>query len=141
MKHFAVIVTAALLSIGVAGAQPPPMPPPPGSAAPQSIGLSPEQLKRVEALHRQFGARTRALEQTLSERKRSLEALYKQFDFDKGQAKQTNKEINSIQRDLLNEHLNLQIELRKILTQDQFDRLREGMERRRPGPRSDYRRR
>lgn len=131
IKLVALSVVAAGLSAGSGRTQPPP---PPIHANPMNgLGLSPDQTKRLEALHNQFGPKMRDMEKALEDKRRAVEALYAQYTLDTGQAQKLNADINKIQKDILDGHLKLQQELRKILTSDQYDKLRSGMMRRRQG--------
>jgi Spy/CpxP family protein refolding chaperone len=97
------------------------------------LGLSPDQMKRVDAFHKQFGPKMQALERELGEKRRALETLYAQYSLDTAQAQKLNTEINHIQKQILEGHLKLQQDLRKILTSEQFDKLKSGMLRHRQG--------
>lgn len=135
MKFIFGMLTAAILAAGVASAQPPPpgTPPPPGRGDRlHQLGLNPEQTRKVQDVLKQFGPKMRDLEKTLAERRKALEGLYAQFNLDTGQARQLNIQINGVQKEILEHHLKLQVELRKILTAEQFGKMRDGMQRRRP---------
>lgn len=99
---------------------------PTGPAAPeyQRLGLKPDQLGRVRDLHRDVNQRMRALGQQLRDQRHALEDLYGDYNLDVAKARQLNARINEIQQTILDQHLRLQTELRKILTEDQFARLR-----------------
>jgi Spy/CpxP family protein refolding chaperone len=106
---------------------------PAGPAAPeyQRLGLKPDQLGRVRELHRDVNQRMRALGQQLRDQRRALEDLYGDYNLDIAKARQLNARINEIQQAILDQHLRLQTELRKILTEDQFARLRTMIDQRR----------
>jgi Spy/CpxP family protein refolding chaperone len=95
----------------------------PGGQDYKTLGLSAEQKASVRGLHQSIGAQMRSLDKTLRARRRALEAVYGEYDLDTAKARQLNNQINNTQRAILDQHLRLQSELRKILTQDQFSRL------------------
>lgn len=97
--------------------------PGPGGRDYQTLGLSADQKARVDALHKDIGRQMRSLGETLRARRQALEAVYRQYDLDAGKARALNNQINETQRAILDQHLRLQVELRKILTEDQFMRL------------------
>ncbi|HEY3413534.1 MAG TPA: periplasmic heavy metal sensor [Armatimonadota bacterium] len=133
MKLILAELALALLIAGPASAQAPPPPggPPQGRVNRLStLGLNADQMKRVQDVLKDFGPKMRDLEKSLFDRRRTLEGLYDRFDLDLGQARQLNKQINGIQKDILDQHLKLQVELRKILTADQYSKMRQGMHRR-----------
>ncbi|HEY3268967.1 MAG TPA: periplasmic heavy metal sensor [Armatimonadota bacterium] len=135
MKRMLLALAAAVILAAPSAvqAQAPPQPPA-GAPGPQyqSLGLSADQLRRVQALHAQFGPKLGELERSLRDKRRALEDLYKDFALDMDQARRLNAQINDIQKDILAQHLRLQVELRKILTAEQFGRLKESIERRTP---------
>lgn len=97
--------------------------PGPGGRDYQALGLSADQKARVDALHKDIGRQMRELSETLRARRQALETLYKDYDLDTGKARSLNNQINDTQKAMLEQHLRLQTELRKILTEDQFSRL------------------
>lgn len=115
---------------GPAAAQGPPAP------DYQRLGLSADQMTRVRDLHTETYQAMRTLEGQLREQRRALETAYGEFKLDTARVRQLNNRINEIQRDLLEKHTHLQVELRKILTADQFQRLRTMMGERRNHGRS-----
>ena len=129
MKLICGLLITALVAAGTASAQPPQ---PGRTDRLRQLGMNPDQTRKVQEVLKQFGPKMRDLERTLSERRKALEALYGQFDLDIGQARQLNSQINGVQKEILEHHLKLQVELRKILTADQFGKMRDGMDRRRP---------
>lgn len=102
----------------------------PGDQDYQTLGLSADQKSRVDALHKSFGRQMRVLGQTLRTRRQALETVYQQFDLDTAKARALNGQINDTQRAMLDQHLRLQVELRKILTEDQFNRLQSSVRKR-----------
>jgi Spy/CpxP family protein refolding chaperone len=136
MKYVVTLLTVVLISaVARSQAPPAPLPTPVRVGRLGNLGLTEEQNRRVAELRRNTGQRMRELEQTLAERRRDLEGMYRTYSLDALRARQWNTQINTTQREILEQHLKLQQELRKILTSDQFDRLRERMERRPPGER------
>lgn len=95
------------------------------------LGLNADQMTRVRELHKDTGQKMRGLERQLREQRRALEVVYGEYDLDATRVRQLNARINEIQRAILDQHLNLQTDLRKILTAEQFGRLKAIMEERR----------
>ncbi len=95
------------------------------------LGLNADQMTRVRELHKDTNQKMRGLEGQLREQRRALEVVYGEYDMDTTRVRQLNARINEIQRAILDQHLHLQADLRKILTEEQFDRLKAMMEERR----------
>jgi Spy/CpxP family protein refolding chaperone len=100
---------------------------------PQDLGLSAEQRERLDALSARVRGLNRELGRRLEGRRRELEAVYQRFELDDVRSRRLRQEIHAIQGQLLELHNTFQIDLRKILTPEQFTRLQEAR-RRRHGP-------
>ena len=95
------------------------------------LGLNPNQMARVRELHKDTNQKMRGLEGQLRDQRRALEVVYGEYDLDATRVRQLNARINEIQRAILDQHLHLQTDLRKILNEEQFGRLKAIMEERR----------
>lgn len=118
----------------------------PGTAAPEpesgpeprsptaELNLSPQQRERLDALSARTRALNRELGRQLQSRKVELDGLYRRFELDEPRARRLRQEIHAVQGQMLEVHHTFQVELRKILTPEQFSRLQEAHRRRRGIP-------
>jgi len=123
------VVLLAALAVPAARAMPsggPPSPPEYGR-----LGLSSDQMRQVRELQQEIHQRLRALESQLREQRQSLEKVYGEYELDVAKARQLNTRINETQQAILDQNLRLQTGLRRILTEEQFDRLKTMIEQRR----------
>jgi Spy/CpxP family protein refolding chaperone len=95
----------------------------------QELELSKPQEERMTALRTRVQAETRALSRQMEERRRELNEVYRQFEMDERRAVQLRQAIRDIQGQVLEVHHTFQVELRKILTPSQFERLQQAMRR------------
>ena len=129
-------VAVLLASSNAAMAQPPARP---SGGGLRELGLTEEQYKRVREVRQQMFQRIRNLEASLRERRRAQEVVFADYTMDTEKAKRLNTQINDIQKDLLETHLRLQLQLRQILTAEQFNRLQQNMRRAQGRPRGQGR--
>lgn len=132
------------LVLGQASAQNPP----PGAPAPgqpgmpghgpiddqQVLQLNPNQKGKFDAFRTKSRAAKKKLLDQLNDVRHQLWNVYQSYDLDFKQAQRLNAELNKIQQDLLKLHFDEQIELRKILTKSQFDRLQAAIRQQHGGP-------
>lgn len=108
---------------------------PPGSSLPQELNLTPQQRERLDALSARIRGLNRDLGQRLYARRGELEGIYARAEIDEARARRLRLEIHEIQGQMLELHHQFQVEIRKILTADQFTRLQESRRKRRGPPR------
>jgi Spy/CpxP family protein refolding chaperone len=106
---------------------------------PAELNLSPQQRERLDAVSARVRETSRELGRRLEERRRELDGLYNRFEMDEARARRLRQEIHEVQGDMLELHHWFQLELRKVLTAEQFTRLQEVRQNRR-GPPWRYRR-
>ncbi len=101
----AVLLTA--VSIPAVRAQDGPPPPPgrgPGIHEPAIPGLSADQSRKIRELRNESASRLAALGQELRNYRKSLEAQYRSYQMDTTAVKKLNRQINDVQRRMLEEH-------------------------------------
>jgi Spy/CpxP family protein refolding chaperone len=89
------------------------------------LGLSDEQKERLKKLNRDTGREIGDLMRKLREAHREFESVLKEYNLDRRKALASIKKISGLQRDILNRMLESQMELRKILKPDQFEKFQE----------------
>ena len=112
-----------------------PGPGPAGRLFLPELNLTPTQRERLDALSARVRDTTRELGRRLEERRSEPDLLYSRFEMDEARARRLREEIHEIQGDLLELHHSFQLDLRKILTPEQFTRLQEARMKRRGPPR------
>jgi len=126
------LVMTLVTSPGIAG-------PGPGSGPgertyPPELNLSPQQKERLDSLSSRVRSTNRELGRRLEGRRRELNLLYDRYEMDEPRARRLRQEIHEVQGELLELHHSFQLELRKILTIEQFTRLQEARRKRRGPP-------
>ena len=91
--------------------------------------LTHDQIARVQQLVQQTQARDRQLKQQLERRQNELAGAYSEFQLDVGRVEQLQDEVVSIQRQLLGNYHQMQIELRSIVGEQRFALLRKRIDR------------
>ncbi len=91
--------------------------------------LTSTQLARVRELVRMTQDQSSLLQARLSERQRALARLYAQFELDGRAAQELQDEIIELQRQLLANHHQMQVEVRKVVGKERFEILRRRLER------------
>ena len=96
----------------------------------EPLGLSRPQQEDMKRLwHKSRGRPTAAIE-SIKAKIGDLETLYRSYDLDEAKARAVIRDLNGAQMRLLDARLQLQVELRKSLTEEQFNHLRDAMEQR-----------
>lgn len=90
--------------------------------------LTSTQLARVRELVRVTRNQSSLLQARLSERQRALARLYAQFELDGKAAQELQNEIIELQRQLLANHHQMQVEVRKVVGKERFELLRRRLE-------------
>jgi Spy/CpxP family protein refolding chaperone len=126
------IATVAIAGFGVrfGSAQPagsPGPPPVPRADAMKDLNLTPDQRTRLKELGHRTREKLKQLGAAMMKAREELEKVYNAYPLDDGKARQLNTQINSLQRSTLDLHYRAEQELRKILTADQFTKLRANM--------------
>jgi Spy/CpxP family protein refolding chaperone len=89
------------------------------------LGLSDEQKERLKKLNRDTGREIGDLMRKLREAHREFDSVLKEYNLDRRKALASIKKISGLQRDILNRMLESQLELRRILKPDQFEKFQE----------------
>lgn len=131
--RFLVLPVAVLLttvSIPAVRAQGGP-PPRPGRGItvhdPAIPGLSAEQSRKIRELRKESASRLAALGQELRNYRKSLEDEYRLYEMNTAAVKKLNRQINDVQRRMLEEHTRVEQEMRQILNSSQFRWLKDRM--------------
>ena len=102
-------------------------PPGPGGRPPideqQVLQLNAEQKARFTAFETTSREKKKKLIDHIRDVRHQLWTAYQAYNLDVKQVKGLNRELNKVQQELLKQHFDDQIELRKILTAEQFARL------------------
>ena len=125
------VVLLTLFSIPAVGAQEGPPPPRPGRGPgvhePAIPGLSADQTRKIRELSNESASRLAALGQELRNYRKSLETQYRSYQMDMSVVKKLNRQINDVQRRMLEEHSRVEQEMREILNINQFRWLKDRM--------------
>ena len=89
------------------------------------LDLSDEQKEKLKKLNRDTGREIGDLMRKLREAHREFNGVLKEYNLDRRKASACIKKISDLQRELLNRMLESQLELRKILKPDQFEKFQE----------------
>ncbi len=90
----------------------------------QRIGISRDQQRQIEALYKETEGEKRKMRGWIENRYRELDRLHESYVFDRGHARNLVNIISRLQQRLLGLHLETEEKLRRILTREQFDRMR-----------------
>jgi Spy/CpxP family protein refolding chaperone len=97
---------------------------PPASGHEQDyLQLNPDQKQKFAEFETNARGKRDQLFGQLREIHKQLGAVYRQYELDINKAHAINQQLNAVQQQLLQLHLTEQIQLRKILTADQFAKL------------------
>lgn len=86
--------------------------------------LSEEQRLAVAAIAKESQQQAARLKQSLLERQRELADTYSRYDLDLNAVERLEKEIATLQGDLLANYRHMQVELRRLVPEDRFVRLK-----------------
>jgi len=89
------------------------------------LGLTDPQRQSLKRLWNKKGDSPLAAGRKIREKSEELEALYGGYDLDSRRASSLIREVNAAQMELLESRLQLQADLRQILTEDQFNQMKE----------------
>ncbi|HXG24294.1 MAG TPA: Spy/CpxP family protein refolding chaperone [Chthonomonadales bacterium] len=88
------------------------------------IGITKEQQTQIEQLYVETDQQRREIGRRMHMLYRQLFTLYDNYDFDRNQARAIRRELTDLHRRTLWLHAENEEKLRKILTKEQFDKLR-----------------
>jgi len=98
------------------------------TASETAAALTKEQISDVGRLVRSTQDKVTLLQARLGERQRELGAAYSQYKIDAANSRRLQGDIIDLQRQLLDCHHQMHVELRKIVDEKQFERLRRRLE-------------
>lgn len=105
------------------------------------IGITKEQQQQIEALYMETERQKGEVFAKMRELYAQLESLYDAYDFDRNQARTLRREITRQHVQIMMIHLDNEEKLRRILTREQFEKLRAMMREAREKMRRDFDRR
>lgn len=88
-----------------------------------NLNLTPLQQQKLAALESASGAQAGQLTEQIKQLRGKLADLYRAYNLDPNDAKRLNGQLNAVQGQLLDLRLSEQVQLRAILTADQFGQL------------------
>lgn len=91
----------------------------------QTLGMTPEQMERMKAIHEQGKGQSQALHQQLRTKRQALMQYMKSPDATEAQARSMNAELNAVQRQLGELRIKSWFQMRGILTPEQFQKMRQ----------------
>jgi len=91
------------------------------------LNLSKAQEERMAALRARVRTQTWELGRRMTARREELEAVYGRYEMEEPRARRLRLEIHDIQGQMLDLQHEFQLELRKILTPPQFERLQQAL--------------
>jgi septal ring factor EnvC (AmiA/AmiB activator) len=89
----------------------------------RALKLPRPRAEALRALQSRVDRENRQLRDRLEDRRDDLEDLYRQYDYNHSRCTRLRREIRDLQSQLLELHHRFQVELRVILTREEFDRL------------------
>jgi Spy/CpxP family protein refolding chaperone len=95
-----------------------------GAGIHSKINLSPEQREKVQAHRRESREKTKRVTDDLRDARMDLFTQLREYKLDQRKLTDAVGQVNRLQESLLNAKLGNQIALRRLLTSDQFDKLR-----------------
>jgi len=91
------------------------------------IGLTKEQQADIDKVFRDSDVLMREIRTRFGELSKQLYGLYDSYDFDRAQAQSIRKELLKLHRRMGDIHADNEEKLRRIMTREQFDRMRKLM--------------
>jgi|DewCreStandDraft_4_1066084.scaffolds.fasta_scaffold147961_1 Spy/CpxP family protein refolding chaperone len=88
------------------------------------IGITKEQEAQLDALWTEQGPKRREIMEKMRDALKRLGELYDSYDFDREQARAIRREIVGLHARTMMLHLEAEEKIRKILTKEQFDKMR-----------------
>lgn len=88
------------------------------------IGISKEQQAEIDKVFRESDLQMQEIRKRSGELSRQLYSLYDIYDFDRGQAKTLRRELLMLHKRMADLHAENEEKLRRIMTREQFDRMR-----------------
>ena len=101
------------------------------------IGITRDQQRRIEAVYEDADEEKREIRRRLDDLYRDLDGAYDYYDFDRGRARNIIDQIAGLQRRILQIHADNEEKLRRILSREQFGRLRAELRRKNRDRRDD----
>ncbi|MBC8137598.1 MAG: periplasmic heavy metal sensor [Fibrella sp.] len=89
------------------------------------LNLSDEQQKKIQQLYRDSDRRKREIGEKLHKLYSELDRLYDRYEFDSARVRSVTDEITEVRRRSLTLYMDNEEGLRRIITREQFDRLRD----------------
>ena len=110
LRHLVAVAIVALTTIPSGWAQGPPPGRPEGGPVerfhePAIPGLNADQTRRIRELREESGSKLASLGLELRNYRRSLETLYRSYQLDVNAARRLNRQINDVQKRMLEQHL------------------------------------
>jgi Spy/CpxP family protein refolding chaperone len=105
------------------------------------IGITKEQQQQIEALYMETERQKGEVFAKMRELYTQLESLYDVYDFDRNQARSLRREITRQHVQIMMIHVDNEEKLRRILTREQFEKLRAVMREAREKMRRDFEKR
>jgi len=89
------------------------------------IGITKDQEAKIEALHTETDQKLNDVMAKTRDLYKQLTALYDSYDFDRNQARNLRQQLTALHRRMLDIHADNEEKLRRILSRDQFEKLRQ----------------
>lgn len=89
------------------------------------LRLSDEQQKQIQQLYRESDRRKRENDERLKRLYSDLDRLYDRYEFDASRVREVTDEISEARRRSLTLYMDNEEKLRRIISREQFERLRE----------------
>ena len=91
----------------------------------KDMGLTSEQQEKIKALRSKQREKTKGIREKLQTKMKDLKEELERSEINKRSAYKTVAEISVLRKDLLEERVNSVIQMRKILTPEQFQKLQD----------------
>lgn len=104
------------------------------ASAQRGIALSPDQKAKLHKLATEMKSEVYPVRRAMMEKRQALVGLYGQYNLNEKKARETTKDINSLQRKMLELNHSNQVRLRKALDKQDFELFAKAMARGPGGP-------